>query len=86
MTDKGMLVVQDCARSQEDLPGSGTETRSTSPGVFQTINIKVEDISDVEEVEDPLPISFPGIQAERAVSCFISSLIDSRASVAACFI
>jgi hypothetical protein len=85
MTDKGMLVLQDCPHSQEDGPGSCTETSPTSShDAFQTISIKVEEISDVEEEEeeeeeeDPLSISFPGVEAEHEVSCFASSLTDSR--------
>jgi hypothetical protein len=79
MTDKGILVLQDCPHSQEDAPGSCTETCPTSShNIFQTINIKVEEVSDVEEEEDPLPISFPVVEAEHEVSCFVSSLTDSR--------
>jgi hypothetical protein len=79
-----MLVLQDCAHSQEDVPGSCTETYSTSShDANQAINIKVEDVSDVEEEENPVPISFPGIKAEHAVSCFFSFPGDSWASAAA---
>jgi hypothetical protein len=86
MTDKGLLVLQDCAHSQEDVPGSCTETCSTSSrDANQAINIKVEEVSDVEEEEEnPVPISFPGIKAERAVSCFFFFPADSRASAATC--
>jgi hypothetical protein len=84
MTNKGLLVLQDCAHSQENVPGSCTETCSTSPDAFQTINIKVEEVSDVEEMEDPLPISFPGIQAEHAVSSIFSFPANSWASAATC--
>jgi hypothetical protein len=88
MTDKGMLVLQDCPHSQEDAPGSCTETCPTSShNIFQTINIKVEEISDVEEEEeeDPLPISFPVVETEHKVRCFVSSLTDCRPSVAVLF-
>jgi hypothetical protein len=87
MTDKGMLVLQDCAHSQEDVPGSCADTCPTSShDANQTISIKVE-VSDVkEEDEDPLAISFPGIEAKHEVSCFISSLTVSRVSAAACFV
>jgi hypothetical protein len=80
MTDKGMLVLQDSAHSQVDVSGSCTETSPTSShDAFQTINIKVEEVSDVEEEEeDPLSISFPGVEAEHEVSCFFSFLTDSR--------
>jgi hypothetical protein len=32
------------------------------------IRVKTEVVSDEELVEDPMPISFPGIKAERKVS------------------
>jgi hypothetical protein len=84
MTDKGLLVLQDCAHSQEDGPGLYTETcPPSSHDAFHAINLKVEELSDVEEVEDPLPISFPGIKAEHAVSSLFSFPSDSRASAAA---
>jgi hypothetical protein len=84
MTDKGMLVLQDSAHSQEDVPGSYTET--SSHDAHQAINIKVEEVSDVEEEEDPVPISFPGIKTEHAVSSFFSFPADSRTSAAACLV
>jgi hypothetical protein len=85
MTDKGMLVLQDSAHSQEDVPGSYAETcPACSNDAFRTISIKFEEVSDVEEEEDPVPISFPGIKAEHEVSCFISLPADSRTSVALC--
>jgi hypothetical protein len=84
MADKDMLVLHDCANSQEDVPGSCTDTCPTSShDADQSINIK-GDVSDVKEEEgDPVPISFPGIEAKHEVSCFISFLTDSWASAAA---
>jgi hypothetical protein len=79
MTDKCMLVLQDCAHSQEDVPGLCTETyHASSYDAFQTINIKVEEFSDVEEEENPVPISFPGIKAEHVVSSLLSFPADRR--------
>jgi hypothetical protein len=88
MTDKGMLVLQDYAHSQEDVPSSCADTCPTSShDAFQTINIKVEEISDVEEEdEDPLLISFLGTKAEHAVSSLFSFPADSWASAAACLL
>ncbi|XP_033606779.1 uncharacterized protein LOC111862997 isoform X4 [Cryptotermes secundus] len=58
---------EDCPHPHEDVPGSYTDTcPTTSHGAFQAISIKDEEVSDVEEVEDPLSISFPGIKAEHA--------------------
>jgi hypothetical protein len=86
MTDKDMLVLQDCAHSQEDVPGSCIETwPASSHDAFQAINLKVEEVSDVEEEENPVPISFPRVKAEHAVSSF-SFPADSRASAASCFV
>jgi hypothetical protein len=87
MTDKDMFVLQDCAQSQEDVPGSCIETwPASSHDAFQAINLKVEELSDVEEVEDPLPMSFPAVKAEHAVSCLFSFPSDSWASAASCFV
>jgi hypothetical protein len=69
MTDTGMLVLQACGDSQKYVSGSYIET---SPhDTDHSINIKVE-ISDVEEEEDPLSISLPGVEAEHEVSSFFS--------------
>jgi hypothetical protein len=86
MTDKGMFILQDCTLPWKDVPGSCIDMSPTSSyDAFQTICIKVEEISDIEVEEDPLPISVSGLEADQAVSCFMSSLSDSRASTAACF-
>jgi hypothetical protein len=82
MTDKGMLVLQACMNSQKSAPGSYIETCPA----YHSINMKVEEVSDVEEEEDPLQISFPGTEAEHAVSCFFSLLTGSRPSASACFV
>lgn len=79
MNDKGMLVLQACVDSQKYIPGSSLETRPAYYDADHSINMKVEEVSDVEEEEDPLQISFPGTEAEHAVSCFVSLLADSRA-------
>ncbi|PNF36704.1 hypothetical protein B7P43_G13310 [Cryptotermes secundus] len=57
---------EDCAYSEEDVPGSCTETcPASSHDAFQAISIK-DEVSDVkEEEEDPVPISFPGIEAKH---------------------
>jgi hypothetical protein len=85
MTDKGLLVLQDCSHSQEDVPGTCTETcPASSHDAFHAVNIKVEVVSDVEEEENPVPISFPGIKAEQAVSSLFSFPAGSWASAATC--
>jgi hypothetical protein len=42
----------------------GGETNPTFWDASHAINIKVEEVSDAEEEEDPVPISFPKIKAE----------------------
>lgn len=80
------MILQACAHSQDDVPGSGIETQSTfSHDAIQTISIKAEEISDEEVEQDPSLISSPGIQTDNVVSCLVSSLADSRVSVGACF-
>jgi NAD-dependent dihydropyrimidine dehydrogenase PreA subunit len=87
MTDKGMVVLQACMDSQKYVSGSCIETcPASSYDVDHSINIKVEEVSDVEEEEDPLQISFPGMEAEHAVSCFMSLLTDSRAFASTCIV
>jgi hypothetical protein len=50
-------------------PGSSSETYPTSShDGTQVIDIKVE-VSDAQEVEDPLLITLPEIKAEHEVSC-----------------
>jgi hypothetical protein len=79
-----MLVLQDCAHSEEDVPGSCTETCPTSShGVNQAINIKLKEVSDIEGEENPVPITFPGIKVEHSVSSMFSLQSDSRTSAAA---
>jgi hypothetical protein len=87
MTDKGMLVLQDSAHSQEDVPGSCTETCPTSShDGNQTINIKVEDVSDLKDEDNSVPISIPGLKPECVVSSFFCFPADSRTSAATCLV
>jgi hypothetical protein len=84
---KGMLILQVCVDSQKDSPDSCVETcPPSSYDADHSINIKVEEISDVEVEEDPLKISLTGVETEHAVSCFVSPRIDSNASAAAYFV
>jgi hypothetical protein len=72
MADKGMLVLQDCMDLERCVPGPHSETYPTSShDADQAMNIEVEDVSDIqrEEEEDPVPISYEAIKAEREVSC-----------------
>jgi hypothetical protein len=42
---------------------------ASSHDVNQAINIKVEEVSDVEVEEKPVPVTSVGIKAEHEVSC-----------------
>jgi hypothetical protein len=45
------------------------ETYPASHDENQAMNVKAEEVSDVEVAEDPVPITFPEIKAESEVSC-----------------
>lgn len=66
MIDEGMMVLQNCVDFVKVEPGSISETSSHDGN--QT-DIKVEENSDTQEVEDPLLITLPGIKVECEVSC-----------------
>jgi hypothetical protein len=70
MTNTSMMVLQNCLDSQKDVPGSYSETYASSShyGV-QAVNIKVEEFSDAEDGEYPVPMTVVGIKAEHEVSC-----------------
>jgi hypothetical protein len=69
MIDKGMVVLQNCMDLLEFVPASYSETNLTSADdVNQVMDIKVEDITNIqEEEEDPLSVRFP-VKAEHEVS------------------
>jgi hypothetical protein len=69
MIDKGTVVLQNCMASLKIEPGSISETCPTSShDGDQIIDIKVE-VSDTQQVEDPLLIALPEIKPEHKVSC-----------------
>jgi hypothetical protein len=64
------MVLQNCMDFLKIEPGSISETCPTSSyDGNQIIDIKVEEASDTQEVEDPLLITLPEIKAEHEVSC-----------------
>jgi hypothetical protein len=68
MSDKGVVILQnytDVKKVEPDLCG---ETYPASDYASQVMNIKVEKVSDPEEEEDPVPITFPKIKPEPEVS------------------
>jgi hypothetical protein len=71
MADKYMMVLQNCMDLEKRVLAPCSETYPVSSrDANQDINIKVEEVSDVEvEEEHPMPMSFIGIKAEHQVSC-----------------
>jgi hypothetical protein len=71
MADKYAMVLQNCMDLQKHAPGPCSETfAASSHDANQAVNIKVEEVSDVEvEEERPVPMTFIGIKAEHEVSC-----------------
>jgi hypothetical protein len=63
------MVLQNETNSEMEVLDPCDETRPTSRDASHGINIKVEEVSDAEEEEDPVPISFRKIKAEPEVRC-----------------
>jgi hypothetical protein len=69
MTDKGMVLLQNCLDSQKNVPGLHNEAcPSSSQDGDQAVNIKTEEFSDIADGEDPVPMTLTGIKAEHEVS------------------
>jgi hypothetical protein len=66
-----MFVLQNCMDLEKHVSAPCSETYPTSShDANQAMNIKVEEVSDIEvEEEHPMPMSFIGIKAEHEVSC-----------------
>jgi hypothetical protein len=52
-----------------EVPGPCGERNPISGDASQAIIMKAEEVSDAEEKEGPVPISFPKIKAEPEVRC-----------------
>jgi hypothetical protein len=88
MSDEVLVVFQDCINSLEIVPGSDSETFRDGN---QFIHIKVEEVAGIQEemeVEDPLEITFPVMEAEPEVSFMTLSILRhiSLISVPAYFV
>lgn len=57
------MILQNCRDLVEVVPGSCSEI------YVRTQDIKVEELSDIQEEEDPLLLPMPIIKAEHEVSC-----------------
>jgi hypothetical protein len=70
-----VIVLQNCTNLEEVVPDLCGEMHTTSDAANQAMNIKAEEVSDVEE--DPEPTTFPEIKAEPEVSyvCVCVSLL-----------
>jgi hypothetical protein len=66
---KGIVLLQNCMNLQRDMEGSYSETCPTSRDAYQATSVKVEDVSDTEQEEAPLPLKYSGIKMEHVVSC-----------------
>jgi hypothetical protein len=65
--------------SQKDVPGLHSEAcASSSLDGVHAVNVKVEELSDFEDTEDPVPMTAVGIKAEHEVSCMflVCPLLD----------
>jgi hypothetical protein len=69
MIESGIMVLQNCMDFLKGEPDSSSRTCITSHNGNRVIDVKVEEVSDTQEVEDPLLITLPGIKSEREVSC-----------------
>jgi hypothetical protein len=70
MTYKSMLILQSCRDLEKCVPVPCSETYATpSHNANQAMNIKVEELSDIEVEEHPVPITFTGLKSEHEVSC-----------------
>jgi hypothetical protein len=69
MIDKDIMVLQNSTKVKKEEWDPFVETYPTSDDVEEAKNVKAEEGSDVDEEEDPVPITFPKIKAEPEVSC-----------------
>jgi hypothetical protein len=86
-----MLVLQNCLHSQKDVPGSHSEAcASSSHDGDQAVSIKVEEFSDIEDREDPVPMTFVGVKAEHEVSfmslCPLFGILSSHPELPVLFL
>ena len=73
----GVLGLQNCMDILKSEPDSSIETcQMSSDDGNQFVGIKVEDVTDVKEEEDPGPATSTGIKTEPAVSR-MSSCIEN---------
>jgi hypothetical protein len=64
-----MLVLQDSTVVKKEELSPFGETFPTSDDAEEVKNVKTEVVSDIDEEEDPVPITFMKIKVEPEVSC-----------------
>jgi hypothetical protein len=66
----GLILLQKDVDLRKVIPGSYCETHQTSCNDGnEGNNIKVEEVTVIQQEEEPLPIEFSKIKAEQEVSC-----------------
>jgi hypothetical protein len=69
MIHNGTVVLQICTELLKDEPGLCSESCVTSHDGNRATDVKVRKVSDIEEDDDPVAITFPALKAEHEVSC-----------------
>jgi hypothetical protein len=70
MSAMGMVVLQNCMDLEKAAPVLWSETCPASFHVAsEFVDTKAEEVSDPEEEEDPLAVTFPEVKTEPEVSC-----------------
>jgi hypothetical protein len=69
MINKDMMVLQNYTDLGNAVPGPCGGTYTASHDATQAMNIKSEEVSDEDEKEDAVQMSFPKITVESEVSC-----------------
>jgi hypothetical protein len=63
------MVLQDDMKAEEDVLRAYGEAYPAYHDAKQAMNIKEEELSDIEVEEGTVPITFPEIKAKPEVSC-----------------
>jgi hypothetical protein len=69
MIDKDVMFLQNYINREKDMLSPCGETYPTSDDASQARDIKAEEVSNAEEEEDPVPMTFIKVKAEAEVSC-----------------
>jgi hypothetical protein len=75
MTDKGVVVLQNCVDLPKVKPGSYSDMCLPPHAGNNVTNIKVEELLDIKEEEDSIHVPSSVIKDEHKVSCIIVYLL-----------